>query len=316
MTTSIPTQRTGNNRLKSPLMALVAALVVAATAIACGPASGGQPAGREWPGAWPVPPLPVMWLEHHSGSIWGSPSSYCWRVKDGGGRVCHEYEFWSGIDDYPETAPGKQIPVGIESETTPDRVFVQVFTRSGNLMADFVQLAPTYPVLDLDLDPGEYHLRVIGQWQDNPGAAYADRQYNEVAYEFGLSVPGVVELIAECASTLIGGDISITLASLNDPLRTAPDSANHAGCRFNKPIARVSFTLENGAQSYTEHFHIDPPSLTVGFPLPAESASEKSGGPLPVGQYTRQLVAISDDGDQVELTTMNAFLPTVTVAGS
>ncbi len=315
MTTSIPTQRTGNNRLKSPLMALAAVLLVAATAIACGPASGGQPAGREWPGAWPVPPLPVMWLEHSGGSVWGSPSSYCWRVKDGGGRVCHEYEFWSGIDDYPETAPGKQIPVGIESETTPDRVFVQVFTRSGNLMADSMKLAPTHPVLDLDLAPGKYHVRVIGQWQDNPGAAYVDRRYNEVAYEFGLSVPGVVELLAECASTLIGGDISITLPSLNDPLRTAPDSANHAGCKFNKPIARVSLTLDDGAESYTELFHIDPPSLTVNFPLPAESASEKSGGPLPTGQYTRQLVAISDDEDQVELTTMNAFLPTVTVAG-
>ena len=256
-----------------------------------------------------------MWLEHPSGSVWGSPSFYCWRVKDGGGRVCHEYEFWSGIDDYPETAPGKQIPVGIESEITPDRVFVQVFTRHGNLVADSMQLAPTYPVLDLDLDPGEYHVRVIGQWQDNPGAAYVDRRYNEVAYEFGLSVPGAVELIAECASTLIGGDISISLDSLNDPLRTAPDSANHAGCKFNKPIARVSLILDDGAQSYTELFHIDPPFLSVGFPLPAELVSEKSGGPLPHGEYSRRMVAISGDGDEVEMTTKGAFLATVTVAG-
>ena len=294
----------------------MAALLVTATAFACGPASGGQPAEREWPGAWPVPPLPVMWLEHPSGSIWGSPSSYCWRVKDGGGRVCHEYEFWSGIDDYPETAPGKQIPIGIESETTPDRVFVQVFTRHGNLMADFVQLAPTYPVLDLSLDPGDYNIRVIGQWQDNPGAAYVDRRYNDVAYEFGLRVPGVIQLIADCTSTLIGGDISISLGSLNDPLRTAPDSANHAGCRFNKPIARVSLTLDDGAQSYTELFHIKPPSLSIGFPLPAELVSETSADPLPPGEYTRRIVAHSDDGDEVEMTTMGAFLATVVVAGS
>lgn len=293
---------------------LLAALVVAATAIACCPAIGGKSAEPEWPGAWPVPPLPVMWLEHPSGSIWGSPSSYCWRVKDGGGRVCHEYEFWSGIDDYPETIPGKQIPVGIESETTPDRMFVQVYTRHGNLAADFLQLAPTHPVLDLDLDPGDYHIRVLGQWQDNPGAAYVDRRYNEVAYEFGLRVPGVAELLAECAKTLIGGDISITLASLNDPLRTAPDHANRAGCKFNKPIARVSLTLENGAQSYEELFQIDPPSLAVGFPLPAESVSEKSGDPLPPGEHTRRIVAISADGDEVEMTTMSAFLATVTVA--
>ena len=75
-------------------------------------------------------------------------------------------------------------------------------------------------------------------------------------------------------------------------------------------------TLQNGAQSSTELFHLDPPSLTVGFPLPAESASEKNGGPLPPGQYTRRLVATRDDGDEVEFTTMNAFLATVTVAGS
>ena len=256
-----------------------------------------------------------MWLEHPSGSLWGSPSHYCWRVKDGGGRVCHEYEFWSGIDDYRETAPGKQIPVGIEPETTPDRVFVQVYTRHGNLSADFLQLAPTYPVLDLDLPPGDYHIRVIGQWPDNPGTAYVDRRYNDVAYEFGLRVSGEVELLAECASTLIGGDVGITLASLDDPLRTASDSANDAGCRFNKPIASVSLTLENGARSYTEQFRIDPPSLSVGFPLPPESVSEASGDPIPPGDYTRRLVANSNDGDQVELTAMNAFLPTVTVAG-
>ena len=154
-----------------------------------------------------------------------------------------------------------------------------------------MQLAPSYPVLDLDLDPRHCHLRVIGQWPDNPCAAYVDQHYSDVAYEFGLGVPGEVELRAECVSTLIGGDTNISLASLNDPLRTASDSANHAGCRFNRPIARVSLTLKNGARSYTERFHIDPPSLSVGFPLSAESVSEKSGGPLPPGEYTRRIAA-------------------------
>ena len=317
-----PTDRVA--RMTEPLKVSLAALVVTVLAIACGPDGGAQPVARDdampattrvWPESWPVPPLPVMWLVHPSESIWGSPLSYCWHLDQDSDRVCQEYDIWSGVNAYPEAVPGKQIRVRIESETLPDNVFAQVFTRHGNLMVDFLQLGPAYPVLDLDLAPGDYHIRVIGQWQYNDGAAYVDRRYNEVAYEFGLSVPGVVELIAECASTLIGGDISIALGSLNDRLRTAPDSANHAGCRFNKPIARVSLTLDQGAQSYRELFHIQPPSLNVSFPLTAVLVSEKSGGPLPPGEYTRRMVAISENGDELEITTRDAFLETVTIAG-
>ena len=72
------------------------------------------------------------------------------------------------------------------------------------------------------------------------------------------------------------------LESLDDRLRTAPDSANGAGCRFNKPIARVSMTLHNdNFGPYTETFHIDPPSDIVRFPLADGLASEKTGAPLP-----------------------------------
>ena len=33
-------------------------------------------------------------------------------------------------------------------------MFVQVYTRHGNIMVDFLQLGTSYPVLDLELDPG------------------------------------------------------------------------------------------------------------------------------------------------------------------
>ena len=95
----------------------------------------------------------------------------------------------------------------------------------------------------------------------------------------------------------------IVLRSLDDRMRTAKDSANRAGCRFNKPIARLSLTLDDGAQTYTEIFHFDPPSLSFGLPLPEDSASETSGGPLPPGDYSRRIVAIGKDGDELDVTT-------------
>ena len=36
----------------------------------------------QWPDSWPVPPLPVMWLEHESGPTRGSPQSYCWQLEN------------------------------------------------------------------------------------------------------------------------------------------------------------------------------------------------------------------------------------------
>jgi hypothetical protein len=124
----------------------------------------------------------------------------------------------------------------------------------------------------------------------------------------------LVKLIAECASTLIGGDLSIVLSSLDDRLRTAVDSANSAGCRFNKPIARVLLVLaSDDSITYTETFHIDPPSLTIGFPVPEDTASESSGGPLPPGDYSRRVTAFTADGEQWEVPA-DFFLETVTVA--
>ena len=276
-------------------------------------ASDGDTAAPSWPDDWPVPPLPVMALMHPGEIVWGSPSTYCWQFEPRGERTCAERTFWSGITSYPEAVPGRQIPIRIDSETRPKNVFAQVFTRSGNILTDFKETNTEYPILDLDLDPGDYHIRVIGQWQKVDSAEF-DKPYNEVAYEFGLNVPGEVTLRSECVSTLVGGDVAITLTSVDDPLRTAMDSANSNGCKFNKPISRVTLVLisEDGT-SYMETFTISPPSLDVEFPLPENAASERNMETLPSGAYSRRIVAATEGGDELEITSQDDFLRTITI---
>ena len=266
-----------------------------------------------WPEDWPVPPLPVMALKHPAGIVWGSPSTYCWQFELTGERTCAERAFWSGITSYPEAVPGRQIHVRIDAETRPRNVFAQVFTRSGNILVDFRETNTEYPILDLDLDPGDYHIRVIGQWQKE-GSAEFDKPYNEVAYEFGLNVPGEVGLRSECANTLVGGDLAITLSSLDDPLRTAMDSANGMGCKFNKLISRVTLVLKGrDGISFMETFIINPPALDVGFPLPEDAASERNMETVPPGTYSRRIVAVALGGDEWEITSQRDFLRTLTM---
>ena len=204
----------------------------------------------------------------------------------------------------------------VDSEAKPDKIFAQVYTLHGNIMVDFLQLGTRHPVLDLELDPGDYHVRLEGQWQYNDTSNYIERRYNTVGYVFGLRVPGAVELIAECSATEVGGDVRIVLNSLGDQLRTAVDRVNHAGCRFNKPIAHISLKLDSDVSvTYTETFHVDPPSLAVSFPLSNGLASETTGGPLSPGEYSRRMVAITANGEEWEITSYNDFLKTVTISG-
>ena len=258
----------------------------------------------KWPDSWPVPPLPVMWLEHQSGPTRGSPQSYCWQLENAADRVCEEYTIWSGVREYPETALGAHIPIKIDADTRPTKMFAQVFTRPGTIMVGGLRrLSTISPGLDLaGLGPGVYNIRLIGYWEDN-----------KVAYEFGLRIPGVVKLKSECSQTTADADPILALESLDDRLRTAPDSFNGGGCWFNKPIAHVSLTLQNGdLGSYTETFRIDPPAVSVGFPLRDGLASEKTGEPLPPGEYSRRIVVVAEDGEELEIT--SAFQDVVTLA--
>ena len=257
-----------------------------------------------WPDNWPVPPLPVMWLEHENGPTRGSPQRYCWKFDAASDHVCEEYTIWSGVREYPEVVPGSHLPIKIDADATPTKMFAQVFTRPGTIMVGGLRrLSTVAPGLDLgDLGPGIYNVRLIGHWQDN-----------RVAYEFGLTVPGAVKLRSECSQTLIDADPILTLGSLDDPLRTAPDSANGVGCRFNKPVARVVMTLrDNDVGPFPETFHIEPPSVSVSFPLQGDVASEHDGEPLPPGRYWRQMTVFAEDGDELDITW--AFQDIVTLA--
>ena len=298
-----------------------AVLTVLATTIACSTDGSALPERHDatavqWPQSWPVPPLPVMALEHPSGLVWGSPSSYCWQFDETSDIVCKDTLPGSEVNTYVAVAPNVQIPVTVESEDRPDKMFAQVYTRHGHIMVDFRRLATVDTVLGLELEPGDYDVRLEGQWQSNDTSNYIDQTYNTVGYAFGLSVPGEVDLMAECHNTLVGGDVSIVLSSLDDRLRTALDSVNSAGCRFNKPIARVSLTLNNGSGGkYTETFHVDPPSLSVSLPLSNNLTSDTTGGPLPPGEYSRRMVAITSSGEERDITFGGDFLNIVTIAG-
>ncbi|MDE2841992.1 MAG: hypothetical protein OXN21_01280 [Chloroflexota bacterium] len=265
------------------------------------------------PDDWPVPPLPVMALKHPSGTVWGSPSTYCWRFESRGERTCSEADSWSGITSYPEAVPGRQIHIRIDAETLPENVFAQIYSRNGNILVDFRETNTEYPILDIDLDPGDYHIRVIGQWQYWDGVEY-NKPYNEVAYEFGLNVPGEVALRSECANTLVGGDLAISLNSLDDPLRTAMDNSNGMSCKFNKPVSGVHLVLkgEDGV-TYMETFNITPSTSNLGFPLPENAASERNLEALPPGIYSRRMVALAEDGDEWEITSHGDFLRSITI---
>ena len=247
----------------------------------------------QWPDGWPVPPLPVMWLEHESGPTRGAPHMFHWQFEDPSKPSYEEYAIWSGVREYPETALGAHIPIKIDADTRPTKMFAQVFTRAGAVMVGGLRRPSTVsPALDLsDVGPGVYNVRIIGHWEDN-----------RVAYEFGLSIPGAVKLKSLCEKTTIGANPILSLESLDDRRRTAPDNSNSGGCSFNKPIAHVSMTLQNNDFGpYTETFHIDPPSVSVSFPLRDDLASEKTGEPLPPGEYSRRMYVIAEDGEKRQI---------------
>ncbi len=255
------------------------------------------------------PDLPVLTLEYRGEIVQGSRNNACWQAEGEDSRTCSETDPWGGIDSYTDVAADEQVEVLVESDTRPDGLFALVVTEPGDVHVDFRRMSTVRGVFELKHGPGDYKVRVTGNWEEGDVS---------VSYEFGLRVTGAPELKSGCETTLVGGDVELVLQTLEDRMRTAIDAFNSGGCRFNVPIARVRLVLSRDMTTvYWETFRIDPPSPDVPFPLKEGTYSERTGGPLAPGEYSRRIVAIATDGQELDLTASEGFLlDTVTMAGS
>ncbi len=259
------------------------------------------PEGARATPAWGAEPdLPELTLEYREEIIRGSRSGACWQVEGEDSRTCSETDPWTGIVSYTEIAPNEQVEVLVESVTRPEGLFALVVTEPGDVHVDFKRMSTVRGVFELRHGPGDYKVRVTGNWEEGNVS---------VSYEFGLRVDGAPELKSECASTLIGGDLELVLQTLEDRMRTAIDALNSGGCRFNVPIAQIRLVLSRDmAAVYTETFRLGPSSTSVPFPLKERIYSESTGGPLAPGEYSRRVVAVAIDGQEMDLTSSGGFL--------
>lgn len=253
--------------------------------------------------------LPVLTLKYRGEIIQGSRSEACWQEEGEDGRICSGTDPWSGIHSYVEVSANEQVEVLVESDTRPEGLFALMVTEPGDVHVDFKRMSTVRSVFELKHGPGDYKVRVTGNWEEGNVS---------VSYEFGLRVPGAPQLVSMCESTLEGGDVELILQTLEDRMRTAIDAFNSGGCRFNVPIAQIRLVLSRvGTTVYTETFQIAPPSPDVPFPLKEGTNSERTGVPLAPGEYSRRIVAVATDGQELELTSSGGFLlDAVTLAGS
>ena len=279
-----------------------------ALAVACGqdgrtpePEVTAAPEGARAAPAWGAEPdLPELTLEYRGEILLGSRNSACWQVEGEDSRTCSETDPWTGIDSYTEVAPNEQVEVLVESATRPEGLFVLVVTEPGDVHVDFKRMSTVRGVFELKHGPGDYKVRVTGNWEEGNVS---------VSYEFGLRVHGAPELVSECVSTLIGGDLELVLQTPKDRMRTAVDALNSGGCRFNVPIAQIRLVLSRDMTAvYTETFRLAPSSTSVPFPLKEGIYSESTGGPLEPGEYSRRVVAVAIDGQEMDLTSSGGFL--------
>ena len=61
----------------------------------------------------------------------------------------------------------------------------------------------------------------------------------------------------------------------------------------------MRLVLEGGAgRMHAETFRIDPPSVSVTLPVPADAPSTRQGDPLPPGEYSRGIAVVAEDGSE------------------
>ena len=232
-------------------------------------------------------------LVHEEGYFWAYRWAGCWTPQPSSDLQCSRTTPIGVVQGYVEVENGDSIQVRIMPESRPANLQATFVTQLGEIMVgDVVHLSPDERQFEVDMPPGTYNVRLHMQWYEG-----GPHLHHEASYVFGITIPGETELRSSCTSTLIGGIQGIVLDSLDDRARTKPDPYNGTGCRFNREITRVVLTLESDDRRYVETFRLEPPSLTLSLPLSENIASESTGGPLPPGLYTREIVAFAADGD-------------------
>ena len=241
--------------------------------------------------------LPSLSLTHAGRTLEARRYEGCWTPPAASEFQCVESSPRGELENYHEVESGDRIAITIMPDERPTKLMATIFTSPGEiLVSDLLHLSTVERELVVDMPPGRYNVRLHAQWFE--GGSEIDHKVN---YVVGIEIPGEVALMRECMSTAQGGILGILLESLDDPARTAVDAVNFGGCSFNKEISQVVLTLENDNSRYVETFQLDPPSLQVGLPIPEDTVSQSTGGPLPPGLYERQIVALTADGGEIEI---------------
>ena len=241
--------------------------------------------------------LPILSLTHEGRALETRRYEGCWTPPAASELQCVETSPRGELAIYHEVESGDRIEITITPDERPTKMLATVFTRPGEiLVGGLMHLSQVKPELVVDMPPGRYNVRLHAQWFE--GGSEINHKVN---YVVGIEIPGEVALKRECMSTAQGGILGILLESLEDPARTAVDAVNFGGCSFNKEISQVVLTLEHDSFRYVETFQLDPPSLQVGLPIPEDTVSQSTGGPLPPGLYKRKIVALTADGAKIEI---------------
>lgn len=241
--------------------------------------------------------LPILSLTHAGRTLKARRYEGCWTPPAASEFQCVESSLSGELEDYHEVESGDRIAIAIMPDERPTKLMATIFTNPGEiLVGDLMHLSRVESELVVDLPPGRYNVRLHAQWFED-----GSEINHKVNYVVGIEIPGEVALERQCISTAQGGILGILLESLDDPARTAVDAVNFGRCSFNKEISQVVLTLENDSFRYVETFQLDPPSLQVGLPIPEDTVSQSTGGPLPPGLYERQIVALTADGAEIEI---------------
>ena len=241
--------------------------------------------------------LPTLTLTHEGRTIDARRFEGCWRPDASSDLQCVETSPRGELENYLEVESGDVIEVRITPDSLPSHLLATFFAQPGEIgVGDLLRLSTVERRLVIDMPAGRYNVRLHAQWFEGQ----SDIQH-KVNYVFGIEIPGETALESSCMSTAAGGILGILLESLDDPDRTALDAVNSGGCTFNSRIANVVLILENDDGRYVETFRLEPPSLNVALPLPEDTVSESTGGPLPPGLYSRRVVAVTVDGTENDI---------------